>query len=82
MLRPRGATDPLVLGDPAVPPATAQPGVRGRHAGQEPGGGGWPAEGAGDRGQEQQNGAAVLRAAGEADRMKVQVIMVPGESPV
>jgi len=56
-------------GDAAIPPAPAQPGLHGHHAGQEAGGGRWPAEGAGDRGEEQQDGAEIFRAAGKANRM-------------
>ena len=56
-------------GDAAIPATPAQPGLHGNHAGQEAGGRRRPAEGAGDRGSEQQDGAAILWAAGEADHM-------------
>ena len=66
-VRVSGCRDPA--GDTAIPAAPAQPGLHRHHAGQETGGGRRPAEGAGDRGSEQQDGATVLRAAGKADRM-------------
>ena len=38
--------------------------------------------GAGNRSEEQSDRAALFRATGKADRIKAQVIMVPGESPM
>jgi len=58
----------------------SEPDLHRDHPRQEVGGGHWAMKGAGDCSEEQQNGAAIFRAAGEAAELEVIDMMATQQS--